>query len=522
MGSAARDGRPREGAPDLVVIGSGLGGLCAGAVAAWHGLSVLVLEAHDQPGGAAHGFRRGPFHFESGPSLWSGLDRWPSPGPLAQVLQLLGEKPDVIPYDTWGLLLPEGDLQLRVGNEPFRELVRQLRGSAAADEWTRFLQWLEPYCRASTALPLLALREGAASAAVLGPARLAGLLRHAPRLARLGGAFGGLVRPRLRDPFLLHWVEMLCFLISGLPMDHTSAAAMALLFGEWFEPEARLDYPRGGSAAVVEALVRGLRRHGGELRCSSAVEAILVRQGRAAGVRLASGEEVLARLGVISNASPWDTLALLPEEALPAPWRRRVTDTPAAGSFLHLHLALEGAVPESLPIHHIWVGDWERGVTAERNMVVLSMPSVLDPGLAPPGHQVLHGYTPANEPWEIWRDLEPGSAAYRALRRERCQVFEAPLRRILPDWQERARITLQGTPRTHSRYLRLYRGTYGPALGADQGPFPGGSTPLPGLRLCGAGVFPGIGVPPVVVSGAMAAHSFVPPVQQRRLLEALA
>ena len=71
------------GGPDLIVVGSGLGGLCAGAIAARHGLEVLVLEAHSQPGGAAHGFGRRGFHFESGPSLWSGLGRWPSSNPLS-------------------------------------------------------------------------------------------------------------------------------------------------------------------------------------------------------------------------------------------------------------------------------------------------------------------------------------------------------------------------------------------------------------------------------------------------------
>ena len=46
-----------------VVVGSGLGGLCAAAMAARHGLELLVLEAHDQPGGAAHGFQRKGFAF---------------------------------------------------------------------------------------------------------------------------------------------------------------------------------------------------------------------------------------------------------------------------------------------------------------------------------------------------------------------------------------------------------------------------------------------------------------------------
>ncbi|MFN5464553.1 MAG: NAD(P)-binding protein, partial [Cyanobacteriota bacterium] len=112
---------------DLIVVGSGLGGLCAGAVAASYGLEVMVLEAHSQPGGAAHGFRQGGFHFESGPSLWSGLSAWPSPNPLAQVLRLIGESVPVATYNEWGLLLPEGHLRVGVGLDPFLAVVRDLR-----------------------------------------------------------------------------------------------------------------------------------------------------------------------------------------------------------------------------------------------------------------------------------------------------------------------------------------------------------------------------------------------------------
>ena len=505
---------------DLVVVGSGLGGLCAAAIAARHGLEVLVLEAHSAPGGAAHGFRRGPFHFESGPSLWSGLGRWPSSNPLTQVLRAVGESVPVITYSDWGLLLPEGRLQVGVGLDPFVAMVRELRGAAAAEEWQRFMTWLEPSCRAARALPLLALRPGLGMAATLGGSAL-GLLGQAGRLSALGGAFGPMARRHLRDPFLLHWVDLLCFLISGLPMDQTSAAAMATLFGEWFEPGACLDYPVGGSPAVVAALVRGLERHGGQLRTQAPVRQVLVQSGRAVGVELEDGERISARRGVIANTSPWDLLELLPEAALPARWRQQQAATPACASFLHWHLALrDDALPE-LPIHHVWVGDWSRPINAERNMAVLSMPSLLDPALAPAGHQVLHGYTPANEPWELWQGLEHGSAAYQTLKAERCSLFHRVLEPLIPDWRERVVLELQGTPLSHRRYLRVHQGSYGPAWPADRGPFPGGQTPLEGLVLCGSGTFPGIGVPPVAVSGAMAAHRFVPAKQQRQLLQEL-
>lgn len=54
---------------DVIVIGSGIGGLCAGSLLARYGKKVIVCESHDIPGGAAHCFRRKGFKFDSGPSF---------------------------------------------------------------------------------------------------------------------------------------------------------------------------------------------------------------------------------------------------------------------------------------------------------------------------------------------------------------------------------------------------------------------------------------------------------------------
>lgn len=79
-------------------------------------------------------------------------------------------------------------------------------------------------------------------------------------------------------------------------------------------------------------------------------------------------------------------------------------------------------LPGDLEIHYIVVNDWAPGVDSPQNVVLISIPSVLDPSLAPPGKHVLHAYTPGTEPYNIWEGLDRKSAAYRNLKAERSEV----------------------------------------------------------------------------------------------------
>ena len=82
--------------------------------------------------------------------------------------------------------------------------------------------------------------------------------------------------------------------------------------------------------------------------------------------------------------------------------------------------------------------------------------------MAPIGKHVLHGYTPANEPWEIWENLKPTESTYKNLKEERCSIFLKSLRKIIPDIDNRIEIKFLGTPLTHKKFTNTYCGSYGP------------------------------------------------------------
>jgi carotene isomerase len=503
---------------DVVVIGSGIGALSCAALLSRYGHDILVCESHSIPGGAAHGFERQGYQFDSGPSLYSGLSYSPSFNPLRQVLDAVGEDVEWLTYDTWGCCLPEGDFETAVGADQFCELLARLRGNQAVAEWRLLQQVMQPLGQAAVALPPAALRYDWGLLKTVMPF-LPKVLSQVGQVRRLTGPFSQIMEGVIQDAFIRNWLEMLCFLLSGLPAKGTITAEVAFMFADWYRPDVQLDYPKGGSAALVEALVQSLQRQGGELWLQAHVEEILIEQNRAVGVRLRGGEIVRCRRAVVSGASVWDTVKLLPEAKLPTRFLQTSQATPACDSFMHLHLGIDATdLPARLACHYIVVEDWETGITAPQNVVLISIPSVLDPALAPDGKHTIHVYTPGNEPYKLWQGLDRRSGDYARLKQQRSEVMWQALTRVIPDIRERCEIKLVGTPLTHERFLRRHRGAYGPAIWAGQGIFPGARTPIKGLLCCGDSTFPGIGLPAVAASGMIVANTLTPVDQHLAML----
>jgi phytoene dehydrogenase-like protein len=273
-------------------------------------------------------------------------------------------------------------------------------------------------------------------------------------------------------------------------------------------------FVRGGMGAVTRAMADSARSKGATIRTSAPVEKILVRGGRARGVVLHGGEEITAPV-VVSNLDPIATfLHLVEEKELDPDFLAAIRRYRIEGTSLKMNLALSG-LPDfrALPgapgpqhratmhicpsmdyVEHAW-DDAKYGRPSERPLLEMTVPTMYDPSLAPPGKHIMGiflQYAPYTLREGNWDDLrEP--FAERVL--DLIEEYAPNIRSIIMKRQ-----TL--TPLDLERRFGLTGGNiFHGEMSLDQmfsmRPVAGWAryrTPVPGLYLCGSGAHPGGGV----------------------------
>lgn len=517
--------------PDVVVLGAGHNGLTAGCYLARSGLRVLVVEAASAVGGMTATnatLPSAPEHrFNEGAIQLTGIFRLSG---IAEELNLAAYGLRQIEVDPAHVQLAPDGSSLAVWKDVAR----------TADELRRFSPrdaraWLE----LSNALhPVL----GVAIAYMKGhPTRpfsrelFTELAKAAGKTGRLWGLRHMVTASHtefLEETFETELPKGALAAMAAFQQMRLDMTAWAMIYLGVVQ-RASNAMPVGGTGALPAALHRCLLDHGGQVRTNARVTEILLEGGHARGVRLATGETIQARVGVLTTCNPTITLnQLLPDGALEPALARRAQDIPLRkthATSLKINVALRGRL--SLARHEQWRGDgldlrryltawhtlaeqdaaWDavvRGEWPDPVPVSCAMaPTAVDPTQAPDGQDTFwlwSGVVPVDptRPWDTVRD-EIGRRVLKDCAQYYVGMDELEIdREVLcgPDLERRFNAPAGNVYHVDPMMSRF--GPLRPALGL--GAY---RLPVPGLYLSGAGTHPTGGV--CALPGKLAAQTML-------------